>query len=385
MIFLMAILSFGAGFMVNELFDIQFGRSSSNNIEESFSIIWEAWDHIGESYIGEFPTTQEITYGAAHGSIAVLGDPYTIFVEPVAREQERERLRGNFVGVGVELNQDEDGNFVLDPIADNPAEAAGVLAGDILIAVDGKSFTQETTMDEVAQMIRGEEGTTVILTVLHPGSDIPVDLQITRATILLPSVTYRILDQDETIGYIRISQFTGESGQEMENAILDLRQEGAQKLLLDLRQNGGGLRDAAVDVSGHFLDSGTVVYQINKDGEEQEFIASDGQLAQNMPLVVLVDNATASAAEIVAGALQDRDRAKLIGLPTFGKGSVQLVFDLSDGSSIHVTTAQWLTPDRNQINMIGLQPDVVVELEEDSIGSGSDPILDAAIEYLREG
>lgn len=240
-------------------------------------------------------------------------------------------------------------------------------------------------MDEIAQMIRGEEGTTVILTVLHPGSAIPVDLQVTRATILLPSVTYRILDEDETIGYIRISQFTGESGQEMENAILDLRQEGAQKLLLDLRQNGGGLRDAAVDVSGHFLDSGTVVYQINKDGEEQEFIASDGQLAENMPLVVLVDNATASAAEIVAGALQDRDRAKIIGLPTFGKGSVQLVYDLSDGSSIHVTTAQWLTPDRNQINMIGLQPDIIVEPEDNASGSSSDPILDAALEYLREG
>jgi carboxyl-terminal processing protease len=260
-----------------------------------------------------------------------------------------------------------------------------VLSGDILIAVDGHVLTPETTVQEVAELVRGEEGTQVVLTVLHQGSEESTDITVTRATILMPSVTFRILAQDDRIGYIRLSRFTGESGEEIEEAILNLRQDGAQYLILDLRQNGGGLRDAAVDISEHFLDGGTVVFQTSKDGDEQEFVADKGELAENLQVVLLVDDGTASAAEIVAGALQDRERATLIGLPTFGKGSVQLVFDLSDGSSVHVTSARWLTPNRKQLDQQGLQPDIVVEITQEAIDSGLDEILERAITFLQQG
>jgi carboxyl-terminal processing protease len=382
MVFFLVILSFATGFLVNELIETRFGRGPFNDMGDEFSVFWEAWDRIGSNYIGEVPTNQDITYGATHGSIRILDDPYTIFVEPVAREQERERLRGNFGGVGVELSRDEDGVFTLEPIPGNPAEEAGVLSGDILIAVDGHKLTPETTVQEVAELVRGEEGTQVVLTVLHQGREESTDITVTRATILMPSVTFRILAQDDSIGYIKLSRFTGESGEEIEEAIRNLRQDGAESLILDLRQNGGGLRDAAVDISEHFLDGGTVVFQATKDGDEQEFVAEKGELAENIPVVLLVDDGTASAAEIVAGALQDRERATLIGLPTFGKGSVQLVFDLSDGSSVHVTSARWLTPNRKQLDQEGLQPDILVEITQEAIDSGIDEILERAITFL---
>jgi carboxyl-terminal processing protease len=382
MIVLLAALSFGAGFLVNELVEIRRDGGFSTVAGNDFTVFWEAWEHIEDSFIGEIPAGKAITYGAARGSMSVLDDPYTLFVEPAAREQERERLRGFFDGVGVELSRNEDGKLVMVPIPGNPAEEAGILSGDILVAVDGIELTEETTIEEIAQLVRGEEGTKVILTVIHPGSNQPTDIPVIRAAILLPSVTHRILADDEAIGYIRLSRFTGESGSEVEQAIVNLKEAGATSLILDLRQNGGGLRDAAIEVSDHFLDSGMVVIQLSKEADEQEFFATAGETAGGMPLVILVDESTASAAEIVAGALQDHQRATLIGLPTFGKGSVQLVFDLSDGSSVHVTSAKWLTPNRNQLDQQGLQPEIEVEITQEAIDLGRDEILERAITYL---
>jgi len=384
MVFLLVILSFGAGYLVNELVRTSFGSGSIDSLDDQFAVFWEAWERIDENYIGELPSDQQITYGAAHGSINTLDDPYTVFVEPVEREHERERLRGNFGGVGVELTRTEEGVFILEPIPGNPAEAAGVLSGDILLAVDGHNLTPETTVQEVAELVRGEEGSEVILTVLHEGSDGPTDIAVTRATILMPSVSFRILAEDETIGFIKLSRFSSESGKEIEDAILSLLNDGAESLILDLRHNGGGLRDSAVDVSDHFLDGGVIVYQLNKDGDEQEYKASKNELASGIPVVLLVNEGTASAAEIVAGALQDRERATLIGSPTFGKGSVQLVYDLSDGSSIHVTSARWLTPNRTQLDLDGLQPELIVETNQEAIESGIDEVLEKAISFLQE-
>ena len=224
----------------------------------------------------------------------------------------------------------------------------------------------------------------MILTVLHEGSDEPTDIAVTRATILMPSVSFRILAEDETIGFIKLSRFSGGSGKEIEDAILSLLNDGAESLILDLRHNGGGLRDSAVDVSDHFLDGGVIVYQMNKDGDEQEYKASKNELASGIPVVLLVNEGTASAAEIVAGALQDRERATLIGSPTFGKGSVQLVYDLSDGSSIHVTSARWLTPNRTELDLEGLQPEIIVEITQEAIESGIDEVLEKAISFLQD-
>jgi carboxyl-terminal processing protease len=377
----LTLISFAAGFLVNELVQlpVTFGRESEN---AEFGVFWEAWSWVEENYIGEIPANQQMTHGAVRGAIEVLGDPYTIFVEPVARSQERDRFRGNFGGIGATVEQNEAGEIILRPIPDNPAEAAGILDGDVLIAVDGETILPEMTVEDTVLLIRGEEGKEVILTVVHPGESTPVDIAIIRQIILLPSVSYRVLEEDPTIGYIRLGRFSGESAGEIEDAILDLESQSVEKLILDLRQNPGGLLNAAVEVSDHFLDEGPVVYQISKTDKEKIFEASNDTIAADLPLVVLTDGATASAAEIVAGALQDRERATLIGLQTFGKGSVQLVHDLSDGSSIRVTSARWLTPDRHQIDQQGLEPDVAVELTEEALSNGLDEVLQAAVQYF---
>ncbi len=377
----LTLISFAAGFLVSEL--VQLPSTLGMEPEDAeFSVFWEAWGRVEESFIGELPGNQEMTHGAVRGAIAVLDDPYTIFVEPIARSQERDNFRGNFGGIGATVEQSEAGDIILRPVPGNPAEAAGLLDGDILIAVDGEPILPEMTVEDVVLLIRGEEGTEVVLTVNHPGEPSPVDISIIREVILLPSVSYRVLEEDSTIGYIRLSRFSGESAGEIEEAIQELKSQGVDKLILDLRHNPGGLLTAAVDVSDQFLDEGPVVYQISKTDKEKIFEASRETIAGEMPLVVLTDGATASAAEIVAGALQDRGRATLVGLQTFGKGSVQLVHDLSDGSSIRVTSARWLTPSRHQLDQQGLEPDVAVEVTEEAVANGKDEILQAAILQL---
>jgi len=220
---------------------------------------------------------------------------------------------------------------------------------------------------------------------MHLGESEAEDIVVERTiTILLPSVEYRMLAEAPTIGYIRLERFTGESANELETALQELMAQGASGLILDLRQNGGGLLDAAVEISDTFLDQGTVLYQISKGEEEKVFESTNGALAPELPLVALIDAATASSAEIVAGALQDRGRATLIGETTFGKGSVQLVYDLSDGSSVHVTSARWLTPNRNQIDQQGIQPDIEVPFSEQAHLEGRDLALEQAIAYLNQ-
>jgi carboxyl-terminal processing protease len=362
-------------------------QNGSAHAQEEFDIFWEAWERIDSSYIGDLPENKERTYAAIRGSMQTLDDPYTVFVEPVARQIEREQLEGIFGGIGAYVSRPEDGgSIVLDPIPGNPAEAAGIVAGDVLQAVDGTLVTAEMTVADVADLVKGEKGTAVILTILHPGENEAVEISVIRGDILIPSVVYRLLDEDQNIGYIRLSRFSGESGEEVARAIQDLQDQGSEQFILDLRQNRGGLLNAAVNVADHFLDGGPVLLQQSKDEGERSFDATSTTLEQDAPLVVLVDGGSASASEIVAGALQDRERATLIGSEsTFGKGSVQLVYDLSDGSSVHVTSARWFTPDRTQLDGEGVPPDIFVELTQEAIDNGRDEVLNRAIQFLQEG
>lgn len=385
MLVILAVSAFAAGYLTRELVN---GNDSSTlaHAEQDMSTFYEAWDLVEGNFSGTLPEARDVTYGAIRGSLSALNDPYTVFIEPAARQVERERLQGSFGGIGAYISRSpETGELLLEPIPGNPAEAAGVLPGDILIAVDDIPILAEMTVPEVSELLKGEKGSTVVLTIRHPGAEESVDISIVRDDILLPSVSFRLIDQNPTIGYIQLMRFSGESSNEVGTAIQSLQAQGATQFILDLRQNGGGLRDAAVDVADHFLGEGPVLYLQSQAEGERVFNSTNETLAPTEPLVVLIDGGTASASEIVAGALKDRDRATLIGnSKTFGKGSVQLVFDLSDGSSVHVTSARWLTPDRHQIDQSGLEPDVMVEVSQADIDNGIDPVLDRAIAFLQE-
>ncbi|MFW6042311.1 MAG: S41 family peptidase [Chloroflexota bacterium] len=385
LIFLLAGVAFVAGYVANDYLEQRVGIAAAANDHSEFSTFWEAWSWVEQSYLGEIPPMKQVTYGAIRGALGELGDPYTVFIEPTAREQERESLRGNFGGIGAHISRNEADEVILEPIPDNPAERAGVQSGDVLLAVDGVPVEDSESVEEIASRIRGEKGTTVVLTVVHPGEANSVEIEVTRGDILIPSVSYEVLPDHPTIGYIQLSRFSGESSSEVAEALDSLRQSGAQSLILDLRHNGGGLLDAAVDVADHFLDGGLIMSQKSKGEGEQSYRANPGGVAVDIPLVVLVDGGTASSSEILAGALQDHERAMLVGSKTFGKGSVQLVYDLSDGSSVHITSSRWLTPDGHEIDQQGLQPDIPVEVSQEAIDDGQDVALDRAIEYLRNG
>jgi carboxyl-terminal processing protease len=373
---------YAAGFGAYQLWQRQQNPQSNDNLQGQLGVFWEAWRVLEQDFFGDLPSAQERTYGAIREVLALLNDPYTIFVEPQPRELERDHMRGSFGGIGVDIWYDAEGRMTLSPYPDSPASEAGILEGDILLALDGEQITAETRIDNVRAYLHGEQGTQVTLTLTRlnaSGSTIPsFDLTITRGEIKVPSVTWRALDQAPSVGYIQIQGFTDRTDEEVIDAISDLKQKGVTNLVLDLRDNYGGLISPAVDVASQFLRDGVVMTEEKHSTDEKTYPVRPGGIAPDIPMAVLINGNTASAAEIVAGALQDHERAPLIGERTFGKGSVQLIYDLSDGSSLHVTTAIWLTPNRNRIEGRGLTPNVIATQD----AGPRDAQLDYAIEYL---
>jgi carboxyl-terminal processing protease len=328
---------------------------------------------VDKHFYGVLPSVETRTYGAIRASLELL-DPHTVFVEPQPREVERDELRGVYGGIGVTVWRDVAGRIALDPFPRSPAEQSGLRKGDVLLAIDGEPVTDRTSVSDVEAQIHGDVGTPVTLTVSRASTS-PVYVTITREETEKPSITWRM--ERAGIGYIGVDGFTERTDGELADALQALQQAHAQALVLDLRGNGGGLVDSAVAVAGRFLQPRDVVlYQRSRAGERTFRTRSKDSLA--LPLVVLVDAQTAGAAEIVAGALQAQDRALLIGGATFGKGFVQEIFDLTDGASVHVTTAIWLTPDRRQIDGQGLNPDIVIP-RSDAVG---DEQLNRAVVYL---
>lgn len=379
LLILLPILAFAAGFLANELFGSPWTPQSVTTEDSAdFALFWEAWGYVEESYIGEEPQDKELTYAAIRGAMQSLNDPYSVFLEPVVRQEEIISLSGNYGGIGVYVYRNEVGEAYLVPIPDNPAAAAGLRDRDVLLEINGEPVPAEQSVGEIDQRLRGEIGDELLLTIRRATDGQIEDLAIEIGEILVPSVFFRVLE-DENIGYIQISRFSGESSDELVAAVDALLASGVSQLVLDLRGNGGGLLDASIDVVDQFLREGEIMRQVSKRDGERLYNADDDVVA-DLPLVVLVDGGTASAAEIVAGALQDLDRATLIGSVTFGKGSVQLVYDLSDGSSIHVTSARWFTPDGHQIDQQGLTPDIMVNAA--NAADGQDLILETAVEYL---
>jgi carboxyl-terminal processing protease len=377
------IFSLGAGAGYGAHWYLNRDQPASEEAKQ-FGIYWEVWHIVQDRFYGTVPRDSTPAYAAIRGALSTLQDPYTLFVEPQPRALEKAELQGQFGGIGALVSRGEAGEVILDPMVDSPAEKAGVKKGDVVLKVDDTPITSTMTTDAVLVLIRGEVGTKVTLTLQRAGAAEPVVVTITRSTIETPSVEWRVLEQDPSIGYIHIRLFTERTPRELERALQDLKGAGAARLILDMRDNPGGLLDAAVAVTSQFLRDGVVLYEDRKDEPEKSYVVTQGGAALDQPLVVLVNHGTASASEIVSGALQDRQRGPLIGERTYGKGSVQLVYDLSDKSSLHVTVARWFTPNRQRIDGQGLTPDIELPLSDADRQAGADPQLERAIAYLQE-
>lgn len=355
--------------------------STIQNEEDAFNLFWEVWDIVRQAYYGELPDTKTLIYGAIRGSLQTLGDEYTSFIEPQIAAIMAEDASGEFQGIGAYVRMRDDGKLeITGIIPDTPAEAAGLKSGDRVLAVDGQSIIGYSIYEAIA-LIRGPAGTPVTLLIERPGERETFEVTITRARIEVPLVEAKMLEGD--IAYIRLNEFSATATRQMTNALKDLMNRTPRGLILDLRNNPGGWLDQALDVADLFLDEGVIMIERSAEGEKV-FRSHSGDTAESIPLVVLVNQGSASAAEIVAGAIQDRGRGILVGEQTFGKGSVQRPYRLSDGSELRVTIARWYTPNDQAIHGEGLKPDIEVPWPEDAAPE-EDPQLDRAVEYLLTG
>ncbi len=353
------------------------------NPEDSFGIFWEAWDVLEQEFYGELPEESELPYAAIEGVISATGDPYTAFLDPIRAEILRTDLQGGFEGIGATVRLRPDGKLeVVQPLPGWPAIQAGVRAKDVILEVD-EVEVQGMSLYEAISLIRGPAGTVVHLLVERGDVDEPLEIEIKRAHIELPVLESEVLEED--IGYVRLSEFGETAADDLRDTLRELNTQELRGLIFDLRGNRGGFLSTAVEVTSQFVGEGPILVERFKDGREQRYPAMRGGLALDVPLVVLVDGGSASASEIAAGAIQDTGRGVLIGTTTLGKGSVQMVHTLSDGSELRVTIARWFTPEGRAIHGEGLEPDIEVELTEDDVLAGNDPQLERAIDYLLEG
>jgi len=348
---------------------------------EEFEVFWEVWDYVESEFYYDVPDTTERTYGAIRGMLNTLGDVHTAFVQPSIAEIDRENIEGVFGGIGAYVNLNEYGQlYIAYPFPGQPASQAGLQTGDIILSADGHSL-ENLTLAEGTALIRGPLGTTVHLQVFRPQTGEAFEVDVERAEIQIPTVRAEMLDGQ--IAYAALFRFNGVATLQLESELTRLLAQEPRALILDLRGNPGGLLEEAISVSDLFLPQGVVATQRTTLLQEPRVFYSDtGDIAEDIPLVVLIDPGSASASEIVAGAIKDRDRGVLIGLPTFGKGSVQLVHDLSDGSQLRITYGAWYTPDEQELDGTGITPDILVELPEDTSTIAEDPWLAAAVDYI---
>lgn len=352
---------------------------------EPFSLFWEAWGLIQQNFYGKLPDEKGMTYGAIRGVIRTLGDPDTVLIDPQIAAASREDMMGVFEGIGATVRLNEDGYVVIvQPFEGQPAAQAGLLPGDVILEVDGIPI-QGMDIYQAISHIRGPAGTEVRLLIQRLGEEEPLLVTVVRGKIEIPTVQVKILAHN--VAYLRLNDFHGRAAAQARPALRSLLEQEPIGLILDLRNNPGGLLDTAVDISSLFLAPNQVILIELRKGEEQKIYRAKGHpLAPDIPLVVLINGGSASASEIVAGSLQDNHRAVLLGELTFGKGTVQLPHQLSDGSELRITIAQWLTPSGHALrNGNGLLPDIPVPMSSQDFQAGRDPQLNRAIEYLASG
>lgn len=351
-------------------------------IDKSLSLVEEVVKAIKENYV-EKVDEKKLAEGAAKGAVEALGDPYSHYFDRTHYRIFKENTSGYFYGVGIQITVKDGYPVVVTPLENTPAYRAGIQSGDVIIKVDGKSV-KGVPLDSVVGMIRGERGTTVVLTIKRKGEKKPLEFKLKREKIELKNVSSKMIDDD--IGYIRLHTFDENTSKEVRDQTEKLINEGAKGLIIDLRNNPGGLLNEAVLVSSLFIQKGVIVSVKSRDGKEEIYRAVHGihgiGKAFDLPLVVLVNGGSASASEIFAGAIRDHKRGVLVGEKTFGKGSVQNMIPLSNGAGLILTTAKYFTPSGESIHEKGITPDIVVKGTKDL--SKSDPQLDKAIEVLRK-
>jgi carboxyl-terminal processing protease len=376
---LLALMLFVAGLVVGH-FTTPVNRYPITNTPtehaEQFRVFWEAWNRIEHKFYSPLPLDyRDMTYGAIRGVLASLGDPHTILVEPPQHRLESDTFQGEFGGIGVSIAIQEQQPVIVEVHTGSPAERADLQSHDILLSVGGTDVAG-LALDTVLLLIRGPIDTRVELVVHRSGQEL--SFSIVRERIELPSLTWQVLPED--IGYVHIQFFSGRTGEELSRAIRALREGGARALVLDLRGNGGGVVEGARDVLSQLIGHGIAFRELSKGGKESRHAIPFRLRTVGWALAVLVDAGTASSAEILAAAIRDHERGLLIGEPTFGKGSVQGIFPLHDGSSVHVTISRWLSSSGHPIEGVGLQPDIAV-----TPGRGQeegDLSLQRAIEHL---
>lgn len=343
--------------------------------------LWETWDLIDAKYLhGEEVTDQDKVYGAASGLIRSLGDPNSQFFKPSDGQKFEEDIQGNFGGIGAEIGLNEEGMLiVVSPLKKSPAEKAGLKPEDIILEVNSTS-TLGLSVEDAVKIIRGPINSKVTLTIARNGWQEPKEITITRQNIVIPTLDYEI--KEDSIAYISIYGFNANLNQLFHKAVIDILGKGSRGLVIDLRNNPGGYLQVAIDMAGWFLPRGTlVVSESTREGINKKFYASGNEALAEMPIVILVNKGSASASEILAGAIRAHKPIKLIGTTTFGKGTVQELTTLSDGSSVKITIANWILPDGTIIDGEGLKPDIVIENPKDE--TDSDPQLEKALEIIR--
>lgn len=357
-------------------------QRSAKEANIDFKLFWDTWDLVSRKYIDKSAIDpQKMYYGAIQGMVAAVGDPYTSFLPPQSQKSTKESLGGSFEGVGIQLGFNKDKRLVvIAPLKGTPAQKVGILPGDLILKINNKDATN-LSLPEAVNLIRGPKGSNVSLTIFRENNGKPKDLTITRDTIVVKSVELdsKTTPSGKKIAFLKLSRFGEKTQAEWDGEVSNIVNANYQGLVLDLRNNPGGFLDGAVYIASEFIDSAVVVMQEDGQGQKQSFpVVRAGKLLK-MPLVVLINKGSASASEIVAGAIQDKKRGSLLGEQSFGKGTIQSSEDLPGGTGIHITTAKWLTPNGRWIHNMGLDPDVKIDAGEDQT---KDPQLDKALSLL---
>jgi len=363
-------------------------QSSENgtpqDLKQLFAPFWQAWQLVHDQYVDQPVDDVSLMRGAIKGMLEALGDQHTSYIDPEQLKSFNTQLQGEeYEGIGAWVDTSSEYLTIISPMPGSPAEKAGLKNGDQVIAVDGEDMTG-IDGELVRQRVIGPAGSTVVLTIRRPGKPDPFDVKIARASITSSNVIGRMLDNN--VAYVHLIAFGDEkTTEDLRTTLSQLLDQHPVGLILDLRNNGGGYLNSAIDVASEFMDNGVIVYEQYGDGTRNTFEAKGGGVATEIPMVVLINEGSASASEIVAGAIQDQQRGQLVGTKSYGKGSVQVWTDLVDNQgAVRVTVARWLTPNERTIHGVGLTPDVEVQITEEDIQNGRDPQLDKAVELLTQ-